>query len=89
MGGDEFLLVMTHIGGDQICPTVERLRERFASRKFSFGSESLSVTASFGVCGFQGKEPPEFSNLVQLADRALYAAKRAGRNQIGIERLSA
>jgi diguanylate cyclase (GGDEF)-like protein len=85
MGGDEFLVVLTHVPEEQIRPTVERLRERFASRKFSFGGESFSVTASFGVCGFQGKQPPEFSNLVQQADKALYAAKRAGRNQIGIE----
>src|SRR5260370_262490 len=85
MGGDEFLLVLTHVGGDQIRPTVERLRVRLASKKFSFGGESLSVTASFAGCGFQGKEPPEFSNLVQQAAKALYAAKRAGRNQIKIE----
>jgi len=89
MGGDEFLLVMTHVGGDQIRPTLERLRERFASKKFSFGGESTSVTASFGVCGFQGKKPPEFLSLVQQADKALYAAKRAGRNQIGIEHFPA
>jgi len=45
------------------------------------------VTASFGVRGFQGKEPPEFSLMVREADKALYAAKRAGRNQIKIEPL--
>src|SRR5260370_1516428 len=84
-GGDWFLLVLTQVRGHQVRPTVERLRVRLASQKFSFGGESLSVTASFGVCGFQGKEPPEFSNLVQQADKALYAAKRAGRNQIKIE----
>jgi len=43
------------------------------------------VTASFGIAGFQGKEPPEFSQLVRQADKALYRAKRAGRNQIKIE----
>lgn len=88
MGGDEFLLVLTHVEEDQIRLTVERLREKFASKKFSFGGESTSVTASFGVCGFHGKEPPEFSHLVRQADKALYAAKHAGRNQIKIETLS-
>jgi len=47
----------------------------------------LAVTASFGACGFQGKEPPEFSLLVHQADKALYCAKRAGRNQIKIDSL--
>jgi len=85
MGGDEFLLVLTHVDEAHIRKTVERLRERFASKKFCFGGESISVTASFGVRGFQGKEPPEFSLLVRQADKALYGAKRGGRNQIKIE----
>ena len=85
MGGDEFLLVMTHVDESHIRQTVERLRERFASKKFFIGGESISVTASFGVRGFQGKEPPEFSLLVRQADKSLYDAKRAGRNQIKIE----
>jgi|SRR5258708_640146 len=88
MGGDEFLVVLTHVQEDQIRLTVERLRARFASKKFTFGGEGISVTASFGACGFQGKQPPEFSKLVQQADRALYCAKRAGRNQIKIETFS-
>jgi diguanylate cyclase (GGDEF)-like protein len=88
MGGDEFLTVLTHVGEGYIRPTVERLRERLASKKFSFGGENISMTASFGVCGFQGKVPPEFSKLVLEADKALYCAKRAGRNQIKIETFS-
>jgi len=87
MGGDEFLFVLTHVDEKHIRLTVERLREQFASKKFSFGGENISVTASFGVCGFKGKEPPEFSMLVGRADNALYCAKRAGRNQIKIELL--
>ncbi len=85
MGGDEFLLVLTHVDERHIQLTVERLREQFASKKFCFGGTNITVTASFGACGFMGKEPPEFSTLVQQADRALYCAKRAGRNQIKIE----
>ncbi len=88
IGGDEFILVLTHVDDGKIQLVVERLRERFASRKFSFDGESMSVTASFGVCGFQGKEPPEFSSLLRQADKALYDAKRSGRNQIKIETLS-
>ena len=85
MGGDEFLLVITHVDEKHIRLTVERLRGQFAALKFAFGGKGISVTASFGVCGFQGKEAPEFSMLVRQADKALYGAKRAGRNQIKIE----
>jgi two-component system cell cycle response regulator len=85
MGGDEFLLVLTHVDDKHIRQTVDRLREQFAAKKFSFGGEAISVTASFGVCGFRGTKPPEFSELVRQADKALYRAKRAGRNQVEIE----
>jgi two-component system, cell cycle response regulator len=87
-GGDEFLVVLTHVQKEQIHLTVERLRTKFASKKFTFGGQTISVTASFGACGFQGQQPPEFSSLVQQADKALYDAKRAGRNQIKIELFS-
>ena len=85
MGGDEFLLVMTHIEEKSTRLTVDRLRNQFAALKFSFGGEIVSVTASFGIAGFQGKEPPDFSKLVRQADKAMYAGKRAGRNQVMVE----
>jgi diguanylate cyclase (GGDEF)-like protein len=85
MGGDEFLLVLTHVDDKNIGITVNRLREQFASKKFHLGGKSISVTASFGVTGHKGKEPPEFSELVRRADKALYDAKRAGRNKIMLE----
>jgi diguanylate cyclase (GGDEF)-like protein len=88
MGGDEFLLVITHVDEKCVPLTVERLRDQIRSQQFSFDGKTVSITASIGVCGFSGKEPPEFSKLVQQADKALYGAKRAGRNQIKIESLS-
>ena len=87
MGGDEFLLVMTHLDEKSTRVTVERLRKQFAALKFSFGGENVSVTASFGIAGFQGKEPPDFTKLVRQADKALYSGKRAGRNQVTVESL--
>src|ERR1700682_4373699 len=87
MGGDEFLLVMTHLDEKSTRLTVERLRKQFAALQFSFGGDVVSVTASFGIAGFQGKEPPDFIKLVRNADKALYAGKRAGRNQIKFESL--
>jgi diguanylate cyclase (GGDEF)-like protein len=85
MGGDEFLLVMTHLDERSTRLTVDRLREQFSALKFSFGGEIVSVTASFGIAGFQGKEPADFSKLVRQADKALYTGKRAGRNQVMVE----
>jgi two-component system cell cycle response regulator len=85
MGGDEFLLVMTHLDEKSMRLTVERLRKQFAELKFSFGGDVVSVTASFGIAGFQGKGPPDFGKMVRQADKALYTGKRAGRNQVAVE----
>jgi two-component system, cell cycle response regulator len=82
MGGDEFLLVITHVEAEQIQLTVERLREQFAAFEFAFAGSSARVTASFGISGFSGTEASEFSVLVKAADKALYCAKGAGGNQI-------
>lgn len=82
IGGEEFVMVLTHVNRDDIVPTVERLRAEFASLVFRFGGKTTSVTSSFGISGFEGKGCPEFSQLLRKADEALYAAKRAGRNRV-------
>ena len=85
LGGDEFLLVITHVEADAIDKTVERFREKLAQQQFDIGNEKVSITASFGIAGFSGNEILDFTTLVQRADKALYAAKRAGRNVIRVE----
>ena len=87
MGGEEFVMVLTHVESRDIVPTVERLREEFASLVFRFGGKTASVTSSFGISGFEGKGHPEFSQLLRKADEALYAAKRAGRNRVALATL--
>jgi two-component system, cell cycle response regulator len=85
MGGDEFLLVITHVEKEYIQSTVDRLREEIAAWQFCFGTGGkVSTTTSFGIAGFQGQEAPDFGSLVQQADKALYTSKRAGGNQVNI-----
>src|ERR1700738_502764 len=82
MGGDEFLLVITHVASEYILSTINRMREEWAGCEFEFGGTKVSIPASFGVAGFCGNEAPTFQTLAQQADKALYAAKRAGGNQV-------
>ena len=84
LGGDEFLLVITHVDPKQVEATVNRFREQFAALSFPFQGQSVSVTASFGVAGFHSKDAAEFSALVRKADQMLYEAKRAGRNLVRV-----
>src|ERR1700741_2805709 len=82
LGGDEFLLVMTHAESGHIEATVNRFRVQFASLSFPF--QGQSVSASFGIAGCSGKDLLEFGGLVRKADQMLYEAKRGGRNTVRV-----
>jgi two-component system, cell cycle response regulator len=84
LGGDEFLLVMTHVESGHIEATVNRFRVQFASLSFPFQGQSVSVSASFGIAGCSGKDLLEFGGLVRKADQMLYEAKRGGRNTVRV-----
>jgi diguanylate cyclase (GGDEF)-like protein len=87
LGGEEFLVMITHSDRGGMQTAVERIRDQFENTKFIFGSSTLAVTASFGIAGFRGTKPPDWNALVACADTALYAAKRKGRNRIEFEDL--
>src|SRR5467141_3978851 len=78
-GGDEFaiLLVETPKPGAQLY--AERIRQVVATFPFSHGKQ---VTASFGVASLPDDEVASSDDLFRAADEALYAAKRAGKNQV-------
>lgn len=82
LGGEEFLLVLTHSNEKQTEIAVERIRKQVAMEKFRFRDATFGVTASFGIAGFDGNLAPEFNALLALADAALYAAKSGGRNRL-------
>ena len=87
LGGEEFLVILTHIDKAQARTAVERIRERFESLEFNFAGEAARVTASFGVAGLHGSQTPELCDLLSRADVALYAAKRNGRNRVEFDGL--
>ena len=82
IGGEEFVVVISHIEEPNVHLVVERIRQQLAEAEFPFGGKHFTVTASFGISGFQGGEPTTFTELLKRADMALYAAKRAGRNRL-------
>jgi two-component system cell cycle response regulator len=84
LGGEEFLVVLTHATEENARTAVERIRNELANTKFVFDGCNVQVTASFGLAGFAGGEPPMFGNLVAQADIALYKAKHLGRNRVEI-----
>jgi diguanylate cyclase (GGDEF)-like protein len=78
-GGDEFavLLVETSKAGSRLY--ADRIRQVISTFPFSHGKR---LTASFGIASLPEDEASTSEDLVRAADDALYAAKRAGKNQV-------
>jgi diguanylate cyclase (GGDEF)-like protein len=78
-GGEEFLLLLPGADEDGAARFAERVRAGLAARTIP-GAPGLRVTASFGVAEYAPGSDTE--QLVAAADRALYRAKRSGKNRV-------
>jgi diguanylate cyclase (GGDEF)-like protein len=85
IGGEEFLLVLTHADQSSVAVVLGRIRQQLAAERFECNGSAINVTASFGVAGFSGKKAPEFKQLLKQADAALYRAKDLGRDRVELE----
>jgi diguanylate cyclase (GGDEF)-like protein len=77
VGGEELLLVLPGAGLRPGCDVAEHVRATIERSK----PAGLPVTASVGVSSAIGEEI-EFGPMFEAADRALYEAKRGGRNRV-------
>jgi diguanylate cyclase (GGDEF)-like protein len=78
-GGEEFLIIIADTTNEALKFTAERLREAVSASPFILGADSRTVTASFGAV-VSDRIDDTARPIVAAADRALYAAKAAGRN---------
>lgn len=79
-GGEEFVIGLPQTSLAGAAQFAERLRQRVEDRVVRIPDRELKVTISLGVCSLEASAPPDRPSLVRFADRALYAAKAAGRN---------
>ncbi len=81
IGGEEFACILPETDADAALACAERIRLAVASLPIVTPEGSLHITISIGVAQF-GAENPEWPQLLAAADRALYRAKREGRNRV-------
>jgi len=79
-GGEEFALVLRDVSLEKAWAIIDKLRSDFAGIKFLTNDTEFFVTFSAGVAEFIGYD--EDHELRELADQALYVAKRSGRNKV-------
>ncbi|MDP6380648.1 MAG: diguanylate cyclase, partial [Phycisphaerae bacterium] len=79
-GGEEFMIILPGTTSGDAFRLAERLRRSLSEAIVTNGKHQVKVTASFGVAGMESGRRGTVDDLVRMADEALYAAKRAGRN---------
>lgn len=81
-GGEEFVLFLPNLKSAQAMAVVERIRANFSDVDFDWeGHPSANFTVSAGLA-IAAPGLADFSDMIALADKALYDAKRGGRDQL-------
>lgn len=81
LGGEEFIVLMPNTDGASAAAAAERIRESFSGQPLELDGQQRKVTLSIGVAVLAPADR-HFSQLLQRADRAMYAAKHAGRDLV-------
>jgi diguanylate cyclase len=79
-GGEEFVMLLVGSPMEQVVQVAEQVREEVANQQFhSESKQRIAVTISCGISEFREGDTPEA--VFQRADKALYQAKREGKNR--------
>jgi two-component system cell cycle response regulator len=81
-GGEEFAIVVPEVTALEAANLAERCRIGMENVAVKAGAETVKFTASFGVSDSDGVGSSDA--LIELADRALFQAKDAGRNNVRV-----
>src|SRR5690606_15327969 len=81
LGGEEFAILLPGLGLREGRRLAEDARARLTAIDSSASGSRMNISASFGVTD-TGLSGFGFNRLLSHADRALYRAKRGGRNQV-------
>jgi diguanylate cyclase (GGDEF)-like protein len=87
IGGEEFMVVLRNCDMQRAQRVAESLRHNVAASKVHTETGGVTITVSVGVAQWAVGET--FDDVVERADRALYDAKRAGRDRVEIHRVDA
>jgi len=90
LGGDEFAAIYTALSPSQAVEHAQQILDGIRLLKLppaGAGARPGIVTASFGVVWLDAYSALDCDQVYAAADQALYRAKQAGRNQIGIAHL--
>lgn len=80
-GGEEFLVILPGCDQETAERRAETIRQSVQTPPIVVDGRALDVTISFGATCIMGADMTGSQRAIQLADNALYEAKRSGRNR--------
>ena len=83
LGGEEFLLLWNDTDAPQATRSAQTLQDALRAQPLAMGDEGIALTVSIGIAVLDDSQA-DFDELLRQADRALYAAKAAGRDRVVI-----
>ena len=81
-GGEEFAILLAHTELVGAASIAEEVRKKIEMLEIEFEGKRIPVTVSVGVAAMIPNDVQSMNALIGGADRALYKAKHAGRNQV-------
>lgn len=81
-GGEEFAVILPDTTKQHAAMVADRIRVAIEELVLLYEGKTIRLTASFGVVGDAVTPEDNVSSWVDLADKALYAAKAKGRNRV-------
>jgi len=81
-GGDELAVMLIETNPKNSLEIAEKLKQEIGSHIFQWQTKELSVNVSIGLATAPAPGIQQVSHLIEAADRALYQAKRSGRNAV-------
>jgi diguanylate cyclase (GGDEF)-like protein len=84
-GGEEFLLLLPGCDAEKCAAKAELVRQAIESKPVIHEEASITVTGSFGIAVFDPDSDSSHLHMLAKADRALYRAKRKGKNRVEID----
>jgi two-component system, cell cycle response regulator len=81
-GGEEFAIILHYTERQAALHVAERLRQTVEHRDVRDKDNVLRITISLGVATFPHEQIHNHKQIVEFADKALYKAKKNGRNRV-------
>ena len=83
-GGEEFTVMLPNTSKEDAMSVAERIRKEIEKTDFCYENQHMNVTISIGCAVYDSEKNPVSvpKDLVEQADKALYASKRNGRNMV-------